>query len=108
VSRANFSFASFLTLLPLLHLRLADPFIQIHVENSTIILLLLSLRFEGGPSTTAILDECKGAALRALDKATTWEDRSAELSFASNYVVVDIACVLCFMFALHTPSLPRS
>jgi hypothetical protein len=61
-------------------------------------LLLMSLRFDVGPSeatpsTKSILVEVKEASIRALQKATSWEDRDTELSFCSNYVCVHIAYV---------------
>ncbi|GAA5893533.1 hypothetical protein JCM6882_007845 [Rhodosporidiobolus microsporus] len=67
-----------------------NPFIDVHAENNTIILNLMSLGFTGG-STEAILADCRASAIRTIQKVTSWEDRETQLPFASNYVIVNIA-----------------
>ncbi|KAM0747682.1 hypothetical protein T439DRAFT_328888 [Meredithblackwellia eburnea MCA 4105] len=67
-----------------------NPFIDIFCENLGIILNLISLRLQGGPPQ-AILSDCRAAALRTLQKVSSWEDRVTQIGYASNFVVVNIA-----------------
>ncbi|GAA5942585.1 uncharacterized protein JCM15063_000043 [Sporobolomyces koalae] len=69
-----------------------NPFMQILAENFGIVLNLISLQFAGG-SVHAILSECRAAAIRTLNKAAGWQaqDQRTMLSYASNFVIVNIA-----------------
>ncbi|GAA6041351.1 hypothetical protein JCM8097_007678 [Rhodosporidiobolus ruineniae] len=67
-----------------------NPFIDVHAENNIILLNLMSLRFRG-ESMQSILKECKAAAIRTIQKVSSWEDRETQLPYCSNYVIVNIA-----------------
>ncbi|BGP21957.1 hypothetical protein JCM10295v2_000834 [Rhodotorula toruloides] len=79
-----------------------NPFIDIHAENNTILLNLMSLRFRGG-SKDAVLEDCKKAAIRTIQKVSSWEDSVTQLPYCSNFVVVNIAygAMLLLQLALH-------
>ena len=67
-----------------------NSFIHIHAENNTIMLNFMTLRFRGA-STVDIMAECRAAAIRTVDKVATWNDCVADLCYASNFSVVNIA-----------------
>ncbi|KWU44660.1 hypothetical protein RHOSPDRAFT_13263, partial [Rhodotorula sp. JG-1b] len=67
-----------------------NSFIDIHAENNTIMLNFMTLRFRGA-SSVEILAECRAAAIRTVDKVATWNDCVADLRYASNFSVVNIA-----------------
>jgi hypothetical protein len=69
----------------------SDHFIQVHSLNLRIILLSVSLRFDG--PTDEVLQECKTEAARTLRVVTDWLEVDHSILYASNYVVVDISCV---------------
>ncbi|BGP13502.1 hypothetical protein JCM10213v2_001424 [Rhodosporidiobolus nylandii] len=64
-----------------------NPFIDVHAENNVMIMNLMALRFPGA-STHAILADCKAAAIRTIQKVSSWEDRETQLPYASNYVIM--------------------
>ncbi|GAA5872678.1 hypothetical protein JCM8547_003729 [Rhodosporidiobolus lusitaniae] len=67
-----------------------NPFIDIRAENNVILLSLISLRFKDGPAAE-ILEEVKAAAVRTVEKVSSWEDRFAQLPYASNFLIVNAA-----------------
>lgn len=67
-----------------------NSFIDIHAENNTIMLNFMTLRFRGA-STVDIMAECRAAAIRTVDKVAAWNDCVADLRYASNFSVVNIA-----------------
>ncbi|BGP05078.1 hypothetical protein JCM10049v2_000882 [Rhodotorula toruloides] len=79
-----------------------NPFIDIHAENNIILLNLVSLRFRGG-SKDAVLEDCKRAAIRTIQKVSSWEDSVTQLPYCSNFVVVNIAygAILLLQLALR-------
>lgn len=61
-----------------------------HAENNYIVLNLMSRRFKGGPAVALIAD-CKAAALRTIQRVSSWEDNVIPLAYCSNYVIFNIA-----------------
>ncbi|BGP29150.1 hypothetical protein JCM10296v2_000888 [Rhodotorula toruloides] len=59
-----------------------NPFIDIHAENNIILLNLMSLRFRGG-SKDAVLEDCKRAAIRTIQKVSSWEDSVTQLPYGA-------------------------
>ncbi|KAK4047612.1 hypothetical protein OIV83_005270 [Microbotryomycetes sp. JL201] len=68
-----------------------NSYINIHAENNTILLNFMTLRLRGA-STASILDECRNAAIRTVDRVATWGDfLTVDLRYASNFAVVNMA-----------------
>ncbi|GAA5904393.1 hypothetical protein JCM6882_008899 [Rhodosporidiobolus microsporus] len=67
-----------------------NPFIDVHGENHIIILNLMALRLAGG-SAQSIFEDVREAAIRTIQKVSSWDDRVTQLPYGSNYVVVHIA-----------------